>query len=327
MAVTRRTARPRFTLLVLILASLTLITMDVRGGGAIPGVRGRARDLFSPVQSAVSSATHPITDFFNGVFQYQQLKDDNARLRGQLAQLQAQQIQDQYLQQTNKDLSDLLKLDFVGDIPTVAARVIAGPESNFQLTIVIDRGSGAGILKGMPVVAGSGLVGRVIGVSAAQSTVLLLTDAAASVGVQLAPTAAVGVASGSGSGHNLAVTLFDPTAPVTVGSVAVTSGLAGSPYPRGIPVGKVGSAVPEVGVQARAVSLVPVVDIARLSYVDVLVWTPQAPGNVTPSPASTGGVSGPGATPSTTTPSTASSSRVPASTGPSSTAPSTTVGP
>jgi len=298
MAVSRRTARPRFTLLILILASLTLITLDVRGGGSIPGLRGRARDLFSPVQSAVSSTTRPLTDFFSGVFQYQQLKSDNARLRGQLAQLQAQQIQDQYLQQTNKDLSDLLKLDFVGDIPTVAARVIAGPESNFQVTVVIDRGSGSGILKGMPVVAGSGLVGRVIAVSPAQSTVLLLTDASASVGVQLAPTAAVGVASGEGAGHLLDVTLFDPNAPVTAGSVAVTSGLAGSPYPRGIPVGKVAGAVPEVGVKARAVTLSPVVDLARLSYVDVLVWTAQAQGAASSSTPSTGGVSGAGSAPS-----------------------------
>ena len=61
--------------------------------------------------------------------------------------------------------------------------MIAGPESNFQLTIVIDRGSAAGILKGMPVVAGGGLVGRVMEASNNQSTVLLATDTSESVGV------------------------------------------------------------------------------------------------------------------------------------------------
>src|SRR5579862_4805686 len=196
MAVSRRSTRPRFTLLVLILASLTLITLDLRGGTSVLRVRGRARDVFSPVQSAVSSAVRPVTDFFHGAFQYRQLKNDNARLRAQLAQLSAQQIQDQYLLQTNKDLTDLLKLDFVGDIPTVASRVVAGAESNFQLTIVIDRGSDAGVLKGMPVVAATGLVGRVISTAAHQSTVLLLTDPSASVGVEFAPSNAIGVATG-----------------------------------------------------------------------------------------------------------------------------------
>jgi rod shape-determining protein MreC len=275
MAVSRRSARPRFTIIILILASLTLITVDLRGGASVPKVRGKARDLFAPIQSAVSSATRPVTDFFNGAFQYRQLKADNARLRAQVALSRAQQIQDQYLLQTNKDLTDLLKLDFVGDIPTVAARVIAGSESNFQLTIVIDRGSGAGVLKGMPVVAGQGLVGRVIAVSTHQSTVLLLTDPAASVGVQFAPSTAIGVASGQGRGRTLSVTLVDPSVSAPVGTVAVTSGLEGSPYPRGVPVGKVAASIAEVGVQSHILSMSPVVDLSRLSYVDVLIWTAQ----------------------------------------------------
>src|ERR1700676_517153 len=211
MAVSRRSARPRFTLLILILASLTLITLDLRGGGSVPTVRGKARDFFSPIQSAVSSATRPVTDFFNGAFQFHQLKDDNARLRAQLALIRAQQIQDQYLLQTNKDLTDLLKLDFVGDIPTVAARVISGSERNFQLSIVIDRGSGRGVLKGIPFVAGQGLVGRVIAVSTHQSTVLLLTDPSASVGIEFAPSNAVGVAAGHRSRRALPVTSLEPT--------------------------------------------------------------------------------------------------------------------
>ena len=285
MAVSRRRARPRFTLLVLILASLTLITLDLRGGTSVLRARGKARDVFSPVQSAVSSATRPVTDFFHGAFQYRSLQNDNARLRAQLAQLRSQQIQDQYLLQTNKDLTDLLKLDFVGDIPTVAARVIGGAESNFQLTIVIDRGTGAGVLKGMPVVAGNGLVGRVIAASAHQSTVLLLTDTSSSVGVEFAPSNAVGIATGQGSGRPLGVTLIDPSASTPVGTVAVTSGLAGSPYPRGVPVGKVASDTPEAGVQSHVVTIRPLVDLTQLSYVDVLVWTPQTSAITTPSPA------------------------------------------
>jgi len=275
MAVSRRSARPRFVLLILVLLSVTLITVDARGGVGIPSVRGRTRDLFAPIQSAFASATQPITDFFHGVFQYSQLSHDNARLRAENAGLRAQQIQAQYDEQQIKDLNDLLKLDYVGDIPTVAARVVGGAESNFQLTLVIDRGTASGVLKGMPVVAGSGLVGRVIETSAKQSTVLLLTDPAASVGVQFAPAPTLAVVTGQGANRPLDVSLIDPSADVGIGTVAVTSGLTGSPYPRGIPVGKVSSSTPRPGVQARRIGLDPVVDLGRLSYVDVLIWTPQ----------------------------------------------------
>jgi len=289
MAVSRRSARPRSTLLVLILASLTLITLDVRGNGLISSIRGQARDAFAPVQSAAASATRPVTNLFHGMFQYQALKADNGRLRAQLAQLRAEQIQDQYFEETNKDLSDLLKLSFVEDIPHVTARVIAGSESNFQLTIVIDRGSAAGILKGMPVVSGAGLVGRVMEVSADQSTVLLASDASEDVGVQFVRTGIFGVTTGQGAGRPLDVTLIDPDATIATGTAAVTSGLAGSPYPPGIPVGTVTSSLPDVGVQAHQVSLTPVVDLGRLSYVDVLVWTAQTQGD---SPAVGTGVGG-----------------------------------
>ncbi|GAC1320223.1 MAG: rod shape-determining protein MreC [Acidimicrobiales bacterium] len=285
MAVSRRSARPRFVLLVLVLLSATLITLDVRGGTGIPSLRGRTRDVFGPVQTAIGSAISPVTDFFHGVFQYSQLNHDNARLRNENAQLRAQQIQTQYDEQQIKDLNDLLKLNFVGDIPTVASRVVGGSESNFQLTIVIDRGTAAGVLRGMPVVSGSGLVGRVVAASATQSTVLLLTDASAAVGVQFAPAPTVAVATGQGAGRPLDVSLIDPGADVGVGNVAVTSGLTGSPYPRGIPVGRVSSIAPRPGVQAHRIFLEPVVDLPRLSYVDVLIWTPQthpAPPDPTP---------------------------------------------
>lgn len=300
MAVSRRSTRPRFVLIVLVLASITLVTLDQRGGNMIPGFRGRARDVFAPVQSAINDATRPVTDFFQGVFSYSSLRHDNARLRAQVDALRAQQIQDQYLQQENKNLTDQLKLDFVGDIPTVASRVIGGSESNFQLTLVIDRGSAAGILKGMPVVAGSGLVGRIIEVSNRQSTVLLISDASMGVGIQFAPAQVVGVAQGQGSGRALDVTLTDPSMDTPLGTVAVTSGLAGSPYPRGIPVGKVTLDTPQPGVRSHTVALSPVVDMSRLSYVDVLIWTPQTHPVTTPDA---------GATPTTTT------------------APTTTVGP
>lgn len=309
MAVSRRSARPRFVLLVLVLLSATLITLDVRGGTGIPTLRGRTRDLFGPVQSAIGSATRPVTDFFHGVFQYSQLSHDNARLRNENAQLRAQQIQTQYDEQQIKDLNDLLKLDFVGDIPTVAARVVGGAESNFQLTIVIDRGTAAGVLKGMPVVSGSGLVGRVVAASARQSTVILLTDASASVGVQFAPAPTVAVASGQGAGRPLDVSLIDPGANVGIGNVAVTSGLTGSPYPRGIPVGKVSSSTPRPGVQAHRILLDPVVDLNRLSYVDVLIWTPQTH-PVPPDTAPPAATAGQPASPSASSPSTAPATTV-----------------
>ncbi len=276
MAVYRRSARPRFLLVLLALTSVTVVTVDIRGGsGAVSSVRSGARDAFAPVQSVASDIVSPVTDFFNGVFQYRTLKHENALLRQQLAQRNADEVAALDAQRERQDLLDLLKLDFVGDVPTVAARVLAGPESNFQATLVIDRGSDNGLLVGMPVVAGTGLVGRLQQVSRRQATVLLLTDPAFAVGVRMSPSGDLAVAAGQGEGKPLTVDLVDPSSKVDPGSVVVTSGLQQSPYPAGIPVGKVRSAVAKPGALHQDIVIDPVVDVVRATFVKVVLWTPR----------------------------------------------------
>ena len=277
MAVYRRSSRPRFLLVLLVLTSVSLVTLDLRsgGGGAVASIRGRARDAFAPIQSATNSVVSPITDFFHGVFQFQSLKHENALLRQQLADQNASQIAAANAIRENRDLNDILNLDFVGDIPTVAARVVSGPESNFQASVVIDRGSADGLVRDMPVVAGSGLVGRLESVARHQSVVLLLTDPASNVGIRVSPSGDLAVATGQGSGKPLTVDLIDANTKVETGSVVVTSGLQQSLYPGGIPVGTVRSAVTRPGALQQAVSLDPVVDIGRVTFVKVLLWSPQ----------------------------------------------------
>src|SRR5207302_898699 len=71
----------------IVLTSITVITVDVRGGGSgvLESFRQAARDAFAPIQSATDSVTAPIGDFFGGIFRYGHLKDENARLRRELA--------------------------------------------------------------------------------------------------------------------------------------------------------------------------------------------------------------------------------------------------
>ena len=152
MAMSRPQARPRPTLLVLVLMSLTLMTIDNMGGGTVGDLRGGAQDVLSPAQSAASDLTSPVTSFVHGVLDYSRVRDDNARLRAQVTDLQGRQVRDRYLEQENKDLHAQLGLDFVGDIKTVTAQVVGGATSSFQLTITIDRGMSAGVVRGMPVV-------------------------------------------------------------------------------------------------------------------------------------------------------------------------------
>jgi rod shape-determining protein MreC len=278
-AVYRRSTRHRFLLVLLVLTSITVITVDMRGGGSglLESFRRGARDAFAPVQSATDSVIDPVGDFFGGLFRYGHLKSENAKLRRQLADSRGRVASARSAERERQELLALQKLSFADTIPTVAARVVATSPSNFQLTVEIDRGIPAGLQKGMPVVTGAGLVGKVVAVSKERATVLLLTDPSFNVGVRLSASGDVGVARGNGTRQPLPVDLVDVGTKVTGHEVVVTSGLQGSVFPPGVPVGRVRSAKVPPGSLQHQVSIDPVVDLARLDFVKVLLWESPTP--------------------------------------------------
>ena len=93
MALSRRGGRSRFTLALLILTSLTLLTLDFRGSSAIQSLRSGASTVFSPVRDAAGSAFSPFTSAWNGLFHYGDVKKENDRLQAELDQVRGQQDQ------------------------------------------------------------------------------------------------------------------------------------------------------------------------------------------------------------------------------------------
>jgi rod shape-determining protein MreC len=273
-AVYRRTSRPRYTLLLLILTSITLVTLDYRSnaGGAISRLKGGARDAFEPVQSFAGAVFDPVANVVNGVLHYGDLEAENAHLREQLAEQRGQVNRAADAERERQALLDINDLKFLNDIETISARVVGTTSSSLELTAELDKGTNDGVVRGMPVVAGDGLVGRVVDVSRRRSIVLLVTDPNSNVGVRLASTGDTGVARGTGPGKPLNIDLLEATSIATAGEVVVTSGLQQSVFPPGIPVGVVKAKGYKEGPERKGVTLLPAVDLARLTFVKVLIW-------------------------------------------------------
>lgn len=276
MALSRRTARPRFILLLLVLTAITLITLDQRSGGHgfLDRARSSVRQAYAPVARTVNDALRPLGDYLHGVFHYGDLRAENARLREQLAEARVAQLSAADDQRRLRESLAAQNLDFVGDIPTVAAQVYGTTSSNFEMTIEINRGTDAGVGTGMPVVYAGGLVGRVVDVSATRATVLLLTDPTSHVGVRF-PNNDEGIATGTGAGSRLRVELVDPKTALKPGDVLFTSGGQAGLYPAGVPVGIVRTASHQPGVLQQDVTLDPIVDPSSLEFVEVLEWAPR----------------------------------------------------
>jgi rod shape-determining protein MreC len=276
-ALSRRNGRSRATLLFLILTSITVITLDFRGegSGTIDKVRDLAADAFAPVRDAADSVLSPIGNVFNGITDYDDLEDQNARLKARIAELQGRKTVNQDAEAELAELLKLQKLDWVGDVPTVSARVVSAPVSNFEQTIELNRGSREGIAVNMPVVTGSGLVGRVVDVSSRRAVVRLITDPASAVGVRIVRSGEAGIAQGEGAGRTMSVGFVDVGSDVKRGDLAVTSGLEGGSdlYPASIPVGRIVKARKVSGELQQHVEIRPLADVAHLRFVKILTVT------------------------------------------------------
>lgn len=273
-----RTGRSRFTLLLLVLTSVTVLTLDFRGSGFVEDLRGIASTIFSPLGDGAASVTEPFTDAWNGAFGYSELEDENERLREQIAAMEGDAAEAQDVLRESEELLDLEGIERYTDIEAVAARVVGGSLTNFEHAIQLDRGSGDGIAEGMPVVTGAGLVGRVVAVTGSRSTVQLLTDPGFDIGVRLAATGEIAIGHGTGDGNPLTI---DAGIPVNVadrideGEAVTTSGLGRSVFPPGIPIGRVTSIDRASNQLSLVLEVEPLADVGDLTFVQVLLWEPE----------------------------------------------------
>ncbi len=278
MAVYRRSSRTRNVLAVLVLAALTLVTIDARsnGSGTLNSVRSGVSDVFSPLQRATHAVLAPIGNFLTGAIDYGSLRAENQKLRQEIAGLQTQAVRASASEQSAQQLLQEMNLPFVGSIPTVAVQVIDQGFSNFDNSLTVNKGTDSGIAPGQPVVAAGGLVGSVLSVTSHTATVRLLTDPSFAVGVSL-PGGNVGSAGGQGRSQPLHITIDSTNLPpptVKAGQTLVTSGLALEKFPKGIPVGKVSKVTTPAGSAEPDIELLPLVNPTQMSYLRVLLWSP-----------------------------------------------------
>ena len=272
MAAPRSGQRSRFTVMVLVMVCLTLITIDTKanGGGVLMTIRSNARDVLDPAQSSLGQVAQPVADFADGLVNAGDLKGENRRLRDENGRLQGEVLQSADAQRQLTALLDLNKLEVVKDIPRVAARVVNTAPSNVQLTVEIDRGTDDGVATGMPVVAGSGLVGRIASTSGSRSVVRLITDPEMNVAARLAASGVLTSVKGNGAAALLRAQEIKPDQPVWENEAVVTSAIGGN-YPDSIPIGRVVKAEAVAGVSYQRVEVEPVIDFGRLEFVNVLL--------------------------------------------------------
>ncbi|MGI8936832.1 MAG: rod shape-determining protein MreC [Iamia sp.] len=256
----------------LILASLTILTLDYRDTGPVQGVRGVAGTVFSPFRSVGDAVATPFRNGWNGIFGYDDLKDENDELRAQIEEMKGQEVVDANAAAENDELRRMLDLPVTDAIQRVVAEVVAAPLSNFDATLEINRGAGDGIKERMAVVTDAGFVGRVVQVEGGRSRIQLITDPDfPGVGVRLVDAGDASIAV-PGTGGNVDVEGgIELDTDMERGDEMVTSGSRDDNYPPGIPVGSVLS-VGRTSDRAEQTAIIePTASLEGLKFVAVLL--------------------------------------------------------
>ncbi len=263
--------RSTITFIGLMVVCLVLVTVDLRAAGE--GLGGTLRDgvqtAFTPVQQGVAWVTRPVVGFFEGVSDLVGIRDENRRLRLEVADLGRQLAETESLQRRVDELEQVLAIEPPGELDTVAARVLATGPSDFDAIRLIDKGLQDGITVDMPVIDEGGLVGRVVAVTAGSARIRLITDPTMRVAVRVERTGETGILIGRGGGA-LQLEMFNTNAALIVGDLLVT---ADGRFPAGIPVARVTKAAEaEVGF-SLITTAAPEAELSRVDYVKVLVFT------------------------------------------------------
>ena len=186
--------------------------------------------------------------------------DENKSLKTELETLKNKEFQVEFLKNQNESLQRILDSDVKIKGKSILAKVLVDKDSPYLKSIVINRGSKSGINKGMPVVDGNYLVGKIVEVNYLSSRVLLLNDLNSRIPITFGKDSIQAIL--SGKGENKPVLEYLPELYEPYGNQNVfTSGKDGVFLP-GIPVGK--TEMDELNVKVRLFS-----DPNQLSFVTV----------------------------------------------------------
>ena len=270
----------RPTLLLIVVLSLLFILMSLSSQTRLGETRTlferSVMTIFAPVPKTVNWVGSTAADMYHGYLDMRRSVKENLDLHRKVDQLTTENLRLRQSEGDLRRLRSLLSYTEQFTMPTIMAEAIMLDISSRFKSIVIDRGSNAGVDVDDAIVNANGLIGRVVLTTKDMSKVQLITDSNASVGVLIERTRRQGVLRGDGGGG---AQLYDipSLADVAPGDAVLTAGIDGI-YPKGIPVGTVIKA--EKGQDLfKTIVVKPAVDFGSIEEV-IVIHTRKIPAPV-----------------------------------------------
>lgn len=262
------------TVICVVLILITFNTNFLKGSsGTILGY------VFVPFQKGITTVSTYLNDRAQELERVRELIAENEALKQQVNDLT---IENTTLQQDRYELINLRELYALDaqytEYDKVGARIIAKDSGNWFHSFVIDKGADDGITLDMNVIAGQGLVGRIVDVHDSWSKVTAIIADTSNVSGEVLATEDKLVVSGDlelySQGSIRFAQLVDSDNAVKEGDKIVTSDISEKFLP-GILIGYVSTINQDANNLTKSGTLTPAVDFEHLSEVLVILKTKQ----------------------------------------------------
>ncbi|MBS9399287.1 rod shape-determining protein MreC [Pediococcus acidilactici] len=239
-----------------------------------PAFQKLGNDLFGAVSRVIAIPAHGMQTLSTNLNNFVATYEENERLRQDIDKLSATHAENKSLKEENRELKQLVGLkNSMTDYSLTPAIVLTRSPSSWQDLVTVNKGTANGVKKNQPVLAGNGLVGRVVEANYSTSKVELISD-----NNESANRFAIQVQAKDGNYVNGIITGYDKKTneiimgqvtedkDVAVGSQVITSGLGGV-TPKGLYVGKVAKVSKEDYGLANEIRIKPAAKLSNVNDV------------------------------------------------------------
>ncbi len=256
----KRGNKQRFSLFGLLFFSIILIVLSKFNFTAINYLKLGINEVVFRTSFIVSLPEKYISYSFRAIEKHIKFYENYNSTKEQLEKLKSKKYNVEFLEGENKRLKKVLE-DISYSSNAKIAKVLVDHQSPFLRSIIINKGSKDEIKKGMAVLHGYYLIGKVVEVNYITSRVLLLSDLNSKIPIVIEPSSVHSILSGNGKKSGI-IQYTKNNIPLKNGSVLYTSG-TGSLFKPGIPIGKINNIEDISNVDFF-------VDLAQLRFVRIL---------------------------------------------------------
>jgi rod shape-determining protein MreC len=224
-------------LLLVVFAQVILLAIQVKNKSDVRMIRVWAVTAVTPIAGVVEGSRSAVSTFFGNYVSLKDVREEGRRMHSEIDTLK---LENQELK-SELAMADRAKAlsKFEARTPSrmLAARIIGNLSGATNRIAFVDRGSNAGVQKGMAVVTADGIAGKVLESYPTASQILMVDDPGFAAGVISQKNHVRGILMGVGHGK-CKVEFVQNEEKVEVGEVFYTSG-DDRVFPKGMPAARV----------------------------------------------------------------------------------------